>query len=134
MSLRPTLLTAAAAASVAACAQATAPGEAPASRPVSAEVAACEVKVRFGSFASGIDRDAFTAIQDALSADERVAAVDVRTWGREGERDLCVALRRPADAAAVAALVQGAVPQRKLNGYVDIEVAGERVFTTQRST
>jgi hypothetical protein len=93
--------------------------------------AACPLMVRFGSYASGVDPAAVEAVTAALKADRRAAEVTVRPWGREGERDLCVVPRSTADAAALAQVAQAAIPARTLNGYVDILLNEQRVFTTQ---
>ncbi len=114
-----------AAAVLAACAQ---------TPPVSAESPAvdCALRVRFGSFASGIDREALDRVRAAFAADARAGAVDERPWGREGERDLCLTPRTRADAQRLADLARAAVPARKLNGYVQVELDGAVVFTTQQ--
>ena len=95
------------------------------------EAEACPLRGRFGSFASGIDRAAYEGVSAALRDDPRAASVTVRPWGREGERDLCVTPRTPTDAAPLARVAEAAVPARKLNGYVEIEVERRRVFSTQ---
>jgi hypothetical protein len=91
----------------------------------------CPVLVRFGSYAGGIDAPAAEAVAAALQADRRAGDVQLRPWGREGERDLCVATRTAMAAEALAATARGALPARRLNGYVDILLNGRRVFTTQ---
>ena len=93
----------------------------------------CPVLVRFGSYASGIDRPAAEAVAAALRADRRVSEVAVRPWGREGERDLCVTPRRAVEARALVTVAQRALPEGGLNGYVDILLNGRRVFTTQNT-
>lgn len=93
----------------------------------------CELRVRFGSYASGIDREALDRVRTALQADARTAGLSERPWGREGERDLCVAVRTQADARALVETARTAIPARSLNGYVDIDLAGERVFSTQQA-
>jgi hypothetical protein len=99
--------------------------------PGAAGSGACPLLVRFGSYASGIDAATADAVNAALSNDPRTASVTVRRWGREGERDLCVTPRAAADAAQLVKVVRGAIPVRKLNGYVDVLLDGDRVFTTQ---
>lgn len=53
----------------------------------------CDLIVSFGSKCCGIDQDAKTKISAFLADDDRVVDVSERRWGREGEVDLCVAIR-----------------------------------------
>jgi hypothetical protein len=140
--MRTTVLSALAALALAACTMAE-PVDASAQGPVAEAAPAgsaaaetevrCPVLVRFGSYASGIDTPAADAVEKALRADVRAASVTLLPWGREGERDLCVTPRAADDGRALVKLARGAVPDRKLNGYVDIMLDGKRVFTTQSS-
>ena len=103
----------------------------PAGAAAAQPAADCPLLVRFGSFAMGVDAPAVQAVEQALRADARTASVAVRPWGREGERDLCVTPRDGPDAAQLVKTARGALPARKLNGYVEILLDGKRVFTTQ---
>ena len=57
----------------------------------------CGVTVTFGSYAMGIDRGAFAAVEGLLARDQGVAATSQKRWGREGEVTLCVETRSAAD-------------------------------------
>lgn len=137
--MRTPVLTALALLSTAACSMAepvdaSAPA-AHATQPGSAvqPVGDCPVLVRFGSYASGIDEPTVEAVTAALGTDPRMGRVDVRSWGREGERDMCVSPREAADGPALVKVARDAIPTRKLNGYVEILLNGKRVYTSQTS-
>ena len=141
--MRITVLPALAVLALAACTMAepvdaSAQGASPAAAaPADSESATAEVQcpvlVRFGSYASGIDTSTADAVEQALRGDARAASVTLLPWGREVERDLCVKPRTAEDGRALVKLARGAMPDRKLNGYVDIMLDGKRVFTTQSS-
>lgn len=69
------------------------------------------MKVSFGSYAMGVDRELASEIQKTIDSDQRVVSVSRRPWGREGEFDLCLALRPEASArdvfVALGAMLQG---------------------------
>lgn len=51
----------------------------------------CDVSVSFGSYAMGIDQEAYGRVESWLAANPKlVADVKVTPWGREGERTVCV--------------------------------------------
>ncbi|HYE45022.1 MAG TPA: hypothetical protein VEA44_04530 [Caulobacter sp.] len=57
----------------------------------------CDVSVSFGSYAMGIDQEAYGRVDAWLKANPKlVADVKVTPWGREGERTLCVTTTSPA--------------------------------------
>jgi hypothetical protein len=51
----------------------------------------CDVSVSFGSYAMGIDQEAYGRVEAWLAANPKlVADVKITPWGREGERTVCV--------------------------------------------
>ncbi|MDO9335181.1 MAG: hypothetical protein Q7T61_02155 [Caulobacter sp.] len=57
----------------------------------------CDVSVSFGSYAMGIDGEAYARVETWLAGHkDLVAAVKVTPWGREGERTVCVTTTSPA--------------------------------------
>jgi hypothetical protein len=70
----------------------------------------CALRVEFGSYAMGIDRGAFAAVQQLLANDPAVASVDAYPWGREGENILCVDVRSEADAQRLFHAIKGFFP------------------------
>ena len=51
----------------------------------------CDVSVSFGSYAMGIDQEAYARVEAWLAANPKlVADTKVTPWGREGERTVCV--------------------------------------------
>ncbi|MEM7567337.1 MAG: hypothetical protein AAF321_08915 [Pseudomonadota bacterium] len=82
--------------------------------------AACDISLSFGSTASGIDRPLFRDVEAYLAAAPFVADVSSRSWGREGERDLCVRLQPGADAAAVFAQILERIPATTSRGWLEV--------------
>jgi hypothetical protein len=59
----------------------------------------CNVRVAFGSFATGIDNDAAAAVDQLIRGDPSVVAVARSATGVEGEYALCVRTRSKGAAA-----------------------------------
>lgn len=97
-----------------------------------APAAQCGVRVQFASYAMGIDRGAFDRVQALLKRDSRVRGVELQRWGREGETNLCVQLRRTRDARAVFTRVKKALPARP-RGPITVEAAGGLRFEAPRT-
>lgn len=88
----------------------------------------CAIRVRFESYGPGIDTQALALVQAVLSEDSRVLSVTEGPWGREGERDLCVAVRGAADAGPLAARVIGVLPPPPRPGPVEVVTAAGRFY------
>ncbi len=86
-----------------------------------ASASTCPLTIRFASHAMGIDRVATDRIDVLLRSSRQVTAIERRPWGMEGEYDLCVRLRRGADAAAMARRLKALVPP-KPRGPVSIRL------------
>ena len=57
----------------------------------------CDVSISFGSYAMGIDQEAYGRVETWLAGHkDLVADVKVTPWGREGERTVCVTATSPA--------------------------------------
>jgi hypothetical protein len=70
----------------------------------------CALRVEFGSYAMGIDREASRAVDQLLAGDPAVTSVELYPWGREGEKTLCVRLRSEADAERLARAISALFP------------------------
>ena len=69
----------------------------------------CDVSISFGSYAMGIDNDAYARVETWLAGHkDLVADVKVTPWGREGERTVCVTTTSP---AAIKPVFSGVVKQ-----------------------
>ncbi|MDB5470334.1 MAG: hypothetical protein JWR84_1894 [Caulobacter sp.] len=56
----------------------------------------CDVSISFGSYAMGIDGEAYARVETWLAGHkDLVADVKVTPWGREGERTVCVTTTSP---------------------------------------
>lgn len=92
----------------------------------------CGVRVEFASYAMGIDRAAFDRVRALLKRDGGVRGVEVQRWGREGETNLCVQLRRPSDARRVFGRVKTVLPA-KPRGPIKVEARGGLRFEAPRA-
>lgn len=92
----------------------------------------CGVRVEFASYAMGIDRAAFDRVQVLLKRDRGVRGVEVQRWGREGETNLCVQLRRPSEARRVFGRVKAVLPA-KPRGPIKVEARGGLRFEAARA-
>lgn len=92
----------------------------------------CGVRVEFASYAMGIDRAAFDRVQALLKRDRGVRGVDVQRWGREGEINLCVQLRRPSETRRVFGRVKAVLPA-KPRGPIKVEARGGLRFEAPRA-
>jgi hypothetical protein len=69
----------------------------------------CDVSISFGSYAMGIDGEAYARVETWLAGHkDLVADVKVTPWGREGERTVCVTATSP---AAIKPVFSGVVKQ-----------------------
>ena len=94
-------------------------------------VAKCDVTVRFGSYAMGIDRPTFERVDRLLLRDRRIAKSDQQRWGREGEVTICAKARRRADIAPLFYRIKALFP-RNPRGPLTLE-AGGRTFSAGRA-
>ncbi|RYY31768.1 MAG: hypothetical protein EOP59_20270 [Sphingomonadales bacterium] len=103
----------------------------PPTPPVAAPAApaACAVTVTFASYAMGIDRGAFDAVQALLARDKGVTRNEARRWGREGEVTLCVDTRSSADATRLFEAIKPLFPV-KPRGPLTVETASGARFET----
>lgn len=81
-------------------------------RDVAVEPSGCSLRVRFASYAMGIDGQAATRMGTAIREAEGVTAVTRYRWGREGEYTLCVRTRSARDAAALFVRLRSLLPPR----------------------
>ena len=95
--------------------------------PTAAAAPVCGVTVTFGSYAMGIDREAFATIDALLERDNGVTATLHKRWGREGEMTVCVATRSAADRARLFGKI-GALFPAKPRGPLTVETADGRRF------
>lgn len=98
------------------------------SRAESPAVVGCDVEVRFGSYAMGIDSGAFARTKAYLARRPRLIAGVIETpWGREGERTLCIDTRsRKATGQVFADLRRIIGPGRR--GPTDLRAADGRRY------
>ncbi|MCW3847766.1 hypothetical protein OF829_10985 [Sphingomonas sp. LB-2] len=83
----------------------------------------CPLTVTFGSYAMGIDGGTYDRVLRLLRNDRGVSRVEVRAWGREGEKTLCAVTRSSVDARRLFARVKGLFP-RKPRGPLTVALRG----------
>jgi hypothetical protein len=93
-----------------ATATAAAPERPAAVKPRSPAAGACPLSIAFGSYAMGIDRPTFEAVEALLAADPAVASVERRGRGREGETELCAEVSNDAEAERLFHRIAGLLP------------------------
>jgi glutamate synthase domain-containing protein 2 len=98
--------------------------------PAEAE-AACQVTVRFGSYAMGIDSGAAKAIDALLAGSPDVTNITRTGAGREGEYVLCVQTRDKAKAARLVEQIRPLLPV-KPRGPISVEGPGKRIDAPTR--
>lgn len=89
--------------------------------------AACALTISFGSYAMGIDRGAFEAVEALLARDKGVTATTQKHWGREGEVTVCVQTRSAADSTRLFGEIARLFPA-KPRGPLTVETADGRRF------
>jgi hypothetical protein len=90
----------------------------------------CDVTVRFGSYARGIDTAAAAAVDQVLHRKSGTISVGRHGGGREGEYGLCIDTASPAAAASLFDEIRAVLPA-KPRGPISLQ-AGERRFSVPR--
>ena len=88
----------------------------------------CPLTVNFGSYAMGIDSGAYERIVRTLQYDRAVWGIEQRNWGREGERTLCIEVRKPAEVRRVFKRVKALFP-RNPRGPLTVSTARGLSYT-----
>lgn len=70
----------------------------------------CPLVVAFASYAAGINRRVYAAVEELLTNDRGVRAIQRHPWGREGEVTLCVRTRTGRDAVRLFHRVKALFP------------------------
>ena len=90
----------------------------------------CDVTVVFGSYAMGIDRESFTKVEAYLKRRPNVRYT-ASSWGREGEKTVCVDTRNNAQTRKVYADLRGMLPRVSRRGPVTIRSNLGQSYQTQ---
>ena len=114
------VLIAAAAASLAACATTESADAASPAAPGDSE--ACDVTVVFGSYAMGIDGDTFAKVEAYLAERKDVVSqAQTTSWGREGERTICIDAKTDAAAKKIYADLEAMAPKTANRGPITLK-------------
>ena len=87
----------------------------------------CPLTISFGSYAMGIDSGTYDRVLRMLKNDRGVFRIEVRAWGREGEKTVCAVTRSSIDARRLFARVKALFP-RKPRGPLSVLLHGGREF------
>lgn len=85
--------------------------------------APCSLDISFSSYGAGIDAITLRKTEQLLKRDRGVATFSRRNWGREGEANLCVYVKKPNDTKRVFDRVRSLLP-RKPRGPITVTAAG----------
>ena len=103
-------------------------GCATAAEPAPAE-SACNVTVTFGSYAMGIDSETFQQVDAWVeSHTDLVPHVTTSSWGREGEKTMCLTTLSPAATKRVYAAIEKMIPRTSRRGPVEVKDDRGRSF------
>ena len=83
--------------------------------------ARCDVTIKFGSYGGGIDRDLADKVAATVKADRDVARSERKPWGREGEFDQCLTVKKDRDAKATYERYRALLPAKNLKAPTSIE-------------
>lgn len=105
-----------------------APGAASATSP------ACDVSVQFGSYAMGIDGRAFDRVQRYVARHPRlIRTSSVTSWGREGEKTVCLTTTSRRGMTTLFRDVRGLVGNGQ-RGPVEVRTLDGRVWRSNPGT
>jgi hypothetical protein len=97
---------------------------------VSAEPPSCDVKVSFGSYGMGTDREAAKSIEAYIDGNASIKKNERHSWGLEGEYDLCLTIPSPAAADAAYTAIKAFVPEFSKKAWTAIARKDGETFKT----
>lgn len=95
---------------LAACAAAPAPAE-----------ARCDVTIKFGSYGMGVDQPLAATVADMVKTDPDIARSERKPWGREGEFDQCLTVKKGRDAKVTYERYRALLPANSVKAPTSIE-------------
>jgi len=101
------------------------------SEPMPAE-GGCNVTVVFGSYAMGIDSETFQQVDAWVERrTDLVPHTTTSTWGREGEKTMCLTTLSPAATRQVYAAIEKMIPRTSRRGPVEVKDDTGRSFQSK---
>ena len=73
----------------------------------------CDIYVSFGSYCCGPDSAVLKALVDYIEDSDDVSVATMQSWGREGERDFCIAATSPSKIQSVKSDLKSILEQNK---------------------
>ena len=80
----------------------------------------CDVTIVFGSYAMGIDSQTFAKVDAYLKRRAPAVTANTSSWGREGERTICVTTRNAKATRKVFTDIRNMAPRVARRGPVEI--------------
>jgi len=90
----------------------------------------CDVTIKFGSYGMGIDQPLAATIADMVKTDPDIARAERKPWGREGEFDQCLTVKKGRDAKVTYERYKALIPAKNVKAPTSIEGPGGARFET----
>lgn len=91
----------------------------------------CSVTVVFGSYAMGIDQQSFQKVERYLKRRAPAVRYTATSWGREGEKTVCVTTRSAKSARRVFNDIRNLLPQWSQRGPVELRSNQGQAYQTR---
>jgi len=89
----------------------------------------CAVSASFGSYAMGIDQRSFERVQRYVASQRRlIVRSSIQTWGREGERTVCVTTTSRRATQQVFSDIRSIIRKRAERGPTEVRTAAGQVW------
>lgn len=90
----------------------------------------CDIQISFGSYAGGIDHDAYGKISKLVEGGKEVTEAWLWTWGKEGERDLCLKMAA-ANRDKIYGQVKASISPASKKYWTELKAKGKNPFSTK---
>jgi len=81
----------------------------------------CDVTIKFGSYGMGIDQPLAATVADMVKTDPDIARATRKPWGREGEFDQCLTVKKGRDVRALYERYKALLPAKNVKAPTSIE-------------
>lgn len=81
----------------------------------------CDVTIKFGSYGMGVDQPLAATVADMVKTDPDIARSERKPWGREGEFDQCLTVKKGRDAKVTYERYRALLPARSVKAPTSIE-------------
>lgn len=81
----------------------------------------CDVTIKFGSYGMGVDQPLAATVADMVKTDPDIARSERKPWGREGEFDQCLTVKKGRDAKVTYERYRALLPANSVKAPTSIE-------------